>query len=235
MSFKTFLHNTWRVSVYNTKIIFGNKFLYALLISVAVFIAFSLIYIFDSSSVSLDAVYNLLRVPALLLLIYPTLMGIQNDADSRTLEIIFGIPDYRYKVWLVRLVMVFVVTMLLLIPLAWLLHWAIISFNIFTMVLQLMPLMLFAGSLGFALSAIVKNGMGAAVLYIILGVALMIVFQENGSTFWNIFLNPYENSSMNAVLWEEMLLKNRIFLLSGSIIFVLVGLLQLQRREKFLG
>lgn len=222
--------------MYNTKIIFGNKFLYALLISVVVFVIFSLIYIFDSSSVSLDAVYDLLRVPALLLLIYPTLMGIQNDADSRTLEIIFGIPDYRFKVWLARLLMVFVISFLLLIPLAMLLHWAIISFNIALMVLQLMPLMLFAGSLGFGLSAVVKNGMGAAVIYIILGVALMIIFESNGDTFWNIFLNPYEQSgNINPIIWEEMLLKNRIFMLAASVIFVLVGMLSLQKREKYLG
>ncbi len=236
MNIKTTLHNVGRVFAYNTKIIFGNRFFYALLISVGVFIAFSLIYIFDSSNVRLEDIYSLLRIPALLLLIYPTLMGIQNDADSRTLEIIFGIPDYRFKVWLVRLVMIFIITFLLLIPLAALLHWAIISFRILPMVFQLMPLMLFAGTLGFALSSIVKNGMGAAVLYIILGVVLMIVFENNSDTFWNIFLNPYDDTStLNAIVREEMLMKNRIFLLSASVIFVLVGLFQLQRREKFLG
>ncbi len=78
--------------------------------------------------------------------------------------------------------------------------------------------------------------MGAAVLYIILGVVLMIVFENNSDTFWNIFLNPYDDTStLNAIVREEMLLKNRIFLLSASVIFVLVGLFQLQRREKFLG
>ncbi len=46
--------------------------------------------------------------PCVLLVFYPAVFGIQNDEDSRILEILFGIPDYKYKVWGVRLLMIYV-------------------------------------------------------------------------------------------------------------------------------
>ena len=42
---------------------------------------------------------QILMFPSMLLIFYPAVFGIQNDEDSRILEILFGIPDYKYKVW----------------------------------------------------------------------------------------------------------------------------------------
>lgn len=33
---------------------------------------------------------------------YPAIFGMQNDVDNRILEILFGIPDYKCKVWCVE-------------------------------------------------------------------------------------------------------------------------------------
>lgn len=233
---KNTLHNIGRLSIYNMKIIFGNMFVYFLLGAIGIFLLITGIYIFDAENVGEADMYNILIVPGILILFYPSVFGIQNDSDSRTLEIIFAIPDYRFKVWLVRLAMVFVLTFLFLIPLVIAMNVAILSFPVLPMVLSLMPLMLFVGVFGFSLSTIIKNGMGAAAILIILGVVLMIVFEGNGLISWNIFLNPYhEHSRLNQVVWEEMLLKNRIFLLAASVVFLLLGLFNLQKREKFLG
>ena len=38
----------------------------------------------------------------MLIMFYPIVYNIQNDKDTRMLEIIFGVPDYRYKVYLLR-------------------------------------------------------------------------------------------------------------------------------------
>ncbi len=65
----------------------------------------------------IEDIYGLLAFPAILLVFFPSVFGIQSDADQRTLEIIFGIPDYRYKVWLVRYLMILVLVFLLLFPL----------------------------------------------------------------------------------------------------------------------
>ncbi|NQU81700.1 MAG: hypothetical protein HQ543_09300 [Bacteroidetes bacterium] len=54
-------------------------------------------------------------------------------------------------------------------------------------------------------------------------------------TMWNIFLNPFNlPRDMNELIWHNIALKNRIFLVVGSILFLLFGLFNLQKREKFI-
>jgi hypothetical protein len=38
---------------------------------------------------------------------------------------------------------------------------------------------------------------------------------------------------MHPMLWQDTLIKSRIFLLVGGIVFLMIGLLNLQKREKF--
>lgn len=234
----TVLKRTLRMSWFNMKIVFGNKFVYFVLASFLFFLFVAGMYIFDTNRVAVEHIYGILLFPGILLLFYPTVFGIQNDADARTLEIIFGIPDYRYKVWLFRIIISFILTFLLLIPMTWIATLAIINFSVIRMVLSLMPSLLITGALGFFLSTLIRNGNGTAVVMVIIGVVFLILGANDvlESSQWNIFLNPYNApSSMNEILWNEIVMKNRIFLLSATIVFILLGLLNLQRREKFLG
>jgi len=140
------------------KIIFGGKFIYFILAAFIFFLIFGTIIALDESELDIGEIYGLLGFPSILLVFYPSVFGIQSDADQRTLEIIFGIPDYRYKVWLVRYAMILVIVFLLLIPFAVLGHWALISFPLFRMIMQLMSLVVFVSAMGFCISTLVKNG-----------------------------------------------------------------------------
>jgi hypothetical protein len=62
----------------------------------------------NRAEINEGSIYGLLLFPCLLLIFYPVVFGIQNDEDNRILEIIFGIPNYRYKVWGVRMLMIYV-------------------------------------------------------------------------------------------------------------------------------
>ena len=56
-----------------------------------------------------------------------------------------------------------------------------------------------------------------------------------GRSFWNVFHNPYDlPRRMNEVVWHAVTVKNRIFLVTGGTLFLLAGLLNLQKREKFI-
>jgi hypothetical protein len=199
------------------------------------FILLSVSLVFNSPGYDSSSVYGILFFPGILLVFYPTVFGIQSDADTRILEILFGIPDYRYKVWLVRLCMIFLLTWAFLYLFCWVGYYGLTPFPVFEMSWQLMFPVCFLGCLAFLVSTIIKNGNGTAVVMIIIGVFLMILSNTLDRTQWNVFHNPYSiPRQMNEVIWAQISQKNRLFLSISSIIFLLGGLTNLQKREKFL-
>ncbi len=234
-SFRSPIQNIVSLARYNMKIIFGGKFIYFILAAFIFFLVFGTIIALESSDMYIDEIYGLLAFPAILLVFFPSVFGIQSDADQRTLEIIFGIPDYRYKVWLVRYLMILLLVFLLLFPFAGLAYYALLSFPVMKMILQLMVLVLFVSALGFCISTIVRNGNATAVIMVILGLFLLILADELDESKWNIFLNPFATPrDLNEIVWMEIIRQNRIFMGIGSVVLILLGLLNLQKREKFL-
>jgi len=219
---------------YNLKIIFANKFIYFLLAAVLFFIGVTLITLFSNNIPAESTVYGLLLFPGILLVFYPTTFGIQNDQDSGMLEIIFGIPNYRYKVWLVRLLQIYVVVFIILLMLCALSSVSIIRIHIFDMVVQLMFPIFFIGSMGFMFSTIVKNGNGAAVTMVIILTILFILEEPLHETKFNIFLNPFDiPENVNETIWRSTSFYNRLILIVAAILGNLYGLFNLQKREKF--
>lgn len=224
-----------KMASYNLKIIFAGRFIWFVLAALLIFILLSINVVFNFPSYDSSSVYGMLLFPGLLLVFYPTVFGIQSDADTRILEILFGIPDYRYKVWLVRLGMIFLLTWFFLYLFCWVGYFGLLPFPVFEMSWQLMFPVCFLGCLAFLVSTIVKNGNGTAVVMIIIGVFLMILADALDRTQWNVFHNPYSiPDKMNEMIWSQISQKNRLFLSIMSIIFLLWGLMNLQRREKFL-
>jgi hypothetical protein len=94
---------------------------------------------------------------------------------------------------------------------------------------------LFLGLMAFMLSTVVRNGNGTAVLMIIFGLFFLILFDALRKSQWNVFLNPYDPTwDVSDTTWAIIMLKNRIILITGSIIFLLAALFNLQKREKFM-
>lgn len=233
--FKNIQINLVKLARYNIRIVFGGKFIYFIVAAVLFFLAIGAIMAFDSDYILQYEIYDLLIFPTILLVFYPSAFGIQNDADQRTLEILFGIPDYRYKVWLVRLIMVQFIVFIALFPLAYIAHYTLVSVPITKMVLHLMVLAIFTSSLGFCVSTLVKNGNATAVIMVILGLVFLILTDEIWTSKWNLFLNPfYSPGDMNEIMWLETIRQNRIIMAIASVVLLLVGLLNLQNREKFL-
>ncbi|MBN1482033.1 hypothetical protein EH223_06910 [candidate division KSB1 bacterium] len=225
----------WKMIRYNLKIVFANKFIYFMLTAVAIFLLITVINLFDpDSNPNVALVYYWLMVPGILLIFYPAVFGIQNDADSRMLEILFGIPNYRYKVWLVRLAVIYVIVFLMLFILAFLSSLALVSFNVFYMVYELMYPIFFLGCLSFMFSTVVRNGYGTAVFLVIIGLVFWILSGALMESQWNLFLNPFHvPQNVSEMVWEDLLVKNRIYQLVGIAVFILIGLLNMQKREKF--
>ena len=220
---------------YNLKVIFGGKFPYFLLAAGVVFLLFTLLNLASSRSESLQAFY-LLLMPGLLLIFYPTAFGIQNDVNARMIEILFGIPNYRYKVWLFRFVLINIVVFFILFLLAALFDLTLEQVDVLSLSLHLMAPILFVGSLAFCLSTITRNGNGTAVVLIIILMGFWMLQGQLGDTEVNVFLNPFDMpEDTNVSVWADIIVKSRLYLATGSIVAILWGLFNLQRREKFIG
>lgn len=223
-----------RMIRYNLKIIFANRFIWFLLSAFAFFAFISIQSVLNGENIVDGTIYNLLIFPGMLLIFYPSAFGIQNDDDSRMLEILFGIPNYRYKVWLVRLIMIYVLIFIIINLFAAIASILLYKVNIIEMSYQLMYPIVFMGSMAFMFSTVIKNGNGTAVVMVLLGVALIILSEAVERTQWNVFLNPFEiPNNMNQMIWQGIIFKNRIFLGVSMLVFILYGLYNLQKREKF--
>ena len=241
---KKYIGLTYKVIQYNLKIIFVGKFFWFLLASFAFFAFFMFNIAWNRGEINEAAIYNMLLFPCLLLIFYPVVFGIQNDEDNRILEIIFGIPNYRFKVWGLRMLMVYVANYFILIIFAYVARILLYPINIAEMAAQLIFPMLFFGNLAFMFSTITRSGNGTAVIMIILGLFLFIFMNTGGSggqsvgfsnTFWNIFLNPFNTpTNIHPIIWYNTIVKSRIFLIVGGGVFLMIGLLNLQKRERFM-
>jgi hypothetical protein len=220
---------------YNLKIIFANKFIWFLAGSVLIYLGISVIYVFDNDLSRMEDLYGMFIFCGALLIFYPCVFGIQNDQDARTIEILFGIPNYRYKVWLVRLILVFAIAALIMLLFTFLSSVLIVKFGFVGVTLQVMIPVIFLGMMAFVLSTVIRNGNGTAVVMIIIGIIFMIMQEPLRKSQWNIFLNPFRPAyDINETTWALITMKNRLILSIGTVIFLLAGLLNLQKREKFM-
>jgi hypothetical protein len=225
----------YKMIIYNLKIIFANRFIWFLAGSVVFYLGLSVIYAITNDISRAEDLYGVFIFSGILLVFYPTVFGIQNDQDARTIEILFGIPNYRYKVWLVRVFLIFVIAFLIMLFFTALSSFLIVNFRFVKMTFQVMAPVMFLGMMAFMLSTLIRNGNGTAVVMIIFGIFFMILQDSFQRSQWNVFLNPYHLPyNINETTWALITLKNRIILVSGIILFLLAALLNLQKREKFM-
>jgi len=192
------------------------------------------IAIFDDPDFNEAVIYGFLVFPGLLLIFYPMAYGIQNDDDSKMLETIFGIPNYRYKVWLVRFVLAVGVAFVILLVLGSIANFTLYRFNLLPMVGQVLFPILFLSSLAFMLSTLIKNGNGTAIVIVIVSFIFFVFAEPLEYNVYNVFLNPFsEPREMSEFIWHSIIFKNRIYLIVASVLCLLYGMFNLQFREKF--
>ncbi len=231
---KSYLLLLYRLTIYNVKVIFGNKFVYFVVAAFLFFAFIILLTIFDDAEFDEAVIYGFLVFPGLLLIFYPIAYGIQNDDDSKMLETIFGIPNYRYKVWLVRFVLTIGIATVILFVLGNIANLTLYQFSIVPMISQVLFPIAFLSSLGFMLSTLIKNGNGTAIVLVIISFIFFLFAEPLEYSVYNIFLNPFsEPTKMSEFIWLTIVYKNRMYLIILSILCLLYGMFNLQFREKF--
>ena len=225
----------WRLARYNVKIIFSGKFPQFLGGALAFYLIIGAIIVLNTdTNPNEGSVYTLLMIPGLLLIFYPITFGLQNDIENRMIEILFGIPNYRFSVWLVRIALVFGVALAILAALSALSTVLLTPVPVLAMTFQLAFPVVFLGTTAFLVTTFVPSGSGASVVMVILGVAALVLLHNHPR--WNPFLNPFVlPDTANEAAWREIVTFNRIALAGGTALALMGALLNLQKRERFLG
>lgn len=231
---KSFLLLLYRLVTYNVKVIFGNKFIYFVLAAFLFFAFIITITVLEDPDFDEAVIYGFLVFPGLLLIFYPMAYGIQNDDDSKMLETIFGIPNYRYKVWLVRFILTVGIAAILLLVLGSIANLTLHRFSILPMIGQVLFPITFLSSLAFMVSTLIKNGNGTAIVMVIVAFVFFVFAEPLRYSVYNVFLNPFsEPHEMSEFVWLTITYKNRLYLMILSVLCLLYGMFNLQSREKF--
>ena len=220
---------------YNANNVFVGKFIYFILLAVTVFLTVIVIYTLDTS-VPPDAenVFYFLIVPGILLVFYPSAYGIDTDMSTRMIETLFGIPDYRYKIWLARNFTQYIVIAVLLSLLTVFCRLAIADFSVSAMLFHILFPIVFIGSLSFMMSTVTRNGNGTAAVMVVIILFFFIVSEPLEGSRWDLFHNPFAKvEAFQAIIQQETTFYNRMYISIGVILSQMFGLLRMQKREKF--
>lgn len=220
---------------YNAGSVFAGKFIYFIFFSIVVFLTVIVIYTLDTSNPpSAESIYYFLLVPGILLIFYPSTYAVDGEINSRMIETIFGIPDYRYKVFLARNLTQYTVVIALLLGLAFFCQIALADFPFVPMMFHVMFPIVFIGSCSFMVATLTRSGNGTAAIMVVIILVFFMIQEPIYESRWNLFLNPFHQvQEFELVIWRETTLYNRIYIAIGAVLALMFGLLRMQKREKF--
>lgn len=229
------IHSIAAFTRYSANQVFAGKFIYFLLLALLTFCIVVIVHtVQEEVPPNAQTIYYFLLVPGVLLAFYPSAYCVQSDVDGRMLETLFGIPNYGYKVWLARHLVQHLVIAVLLLLLAILCEAALADFSVAAMVIHLMFPIAFLSSVGFMLATTIRNGNGAAAVLLITALICWVLTEATGGTRWDLYINPFEQvDGYENLALEAAVFYNRVYLIVGAVVATLLGLLRLQKREKF--
>jgi hypothetical protein len=228
--------NVWTFFRYNAANVFSGRAVYFMILASAVFLAVVILNLVGrEAAFTSQKIYDLLLIPGILLVFYPAVFAIQNDKDAGMIETLFGIPDYRYKVWLTRYFTLYLMVAALLFVLAVFCRLGLADFPLGKMVLQLMVPVIFLGSLAFFTASQTGSGLGTAVIMVVIILFFWLFRGSIGNSSWYLFHNPFTGvDQIRTVILLKTTIANRLYFISGSLFLTMLALLRLQKREKFI-
>ncbi len=228
--------NVWTFFRYNTANVFSGRAVYFMILASAVFLAVVILNLVGrEAAFTSQKIYDLLLIPGILLVFYPAVFAIQNDKDAGMIETLFGIPDYRYKVWLTRYFTLYLMVAALLFVLAIFCRVGLADFPLGKMVLQLMVPVVFLGSLAFFTASQTGSGLGTAVIMVVIILFFWLFRGSLEGSSWYLFHNPFTSTDqIRTVILIKTTIANRLYFISGSLFLTMLALLRLQKREKFI-
>jgi len=230
------IFNLWTFFRYNAANVFSGRAVYFMILASAVFLVVVILNLVSrEATFTSQKTYDLLLIPGILLVFYPAVFAIQNDKDAGMIETLFGIPDYRYKVWLTRYLTLYLMVAVFLFVLAIFCRVGLADFPLAKMVLQLMVPVIFIGSLAFFAASQTGSGLATAVIMVVVILFFWLFRGSLGNSSWYLFHNPFAGlDQIRTTVLVKTTIANRLYFISGSLFLTMLALLRLQKREKFI-
>jgi len=220
---------------YNAANVFAGRAILFMILASSVFLAVVVLNLLSrSAAFSGQKIFDLLLVPGILLVFYPAVFALQNDKDAGMIENLFGIPDYRYKIWLARYFTLYVLVAALLFLLGVFCRVGLASFPLGKMMLELMVPVVFVGSLSFFVASRTGSGLATAVIMVVVLLLFWLFRISLADSPWYLFHNPFTaGNEVKTMLLARTTIANRLYFISASIFLTMLALLRLQKREKY--
>jgi hypothetical protein len=237
------LSNRHLVNIYqnirlNEKFIFSQKFLYFFFGVLLYFLIFCITnYLSESGErISEESIYLwFLCIPGIALVFYPSMTLVLSETENRTIETIFSTAGSKYKVWLMRICVLYLYVALIIFLLSFLSFMFISDFEFFGYFFHSLFPPILISSLIILLSVMLRSSNASGLLSLIIIIFLLLTYRPLSSTSFNIFLNPYiKPQNVDYYSWRSIILYNRIGILIISGFFLYYSIYKLNKREKYI-
>ena len=237
LTWGTLLTSTATLCRLSGRIVFHHKLLF---MAAGVTVYYGILYALavfrpDEGFTAGRALYVLVEIPGAVLAIYLTMDLVAGERDHRTLETLFSTSMSHYGIWAMRMVTVYVVLLVTLLAMsaaAYLLFaefpFALGGLNAFAPAFLLV-------NLTFFFSVLCKSSNTAAMLSLGAIIGVLLSAEQLRETYYFLFLNPFELPlGIDAMVWAEIVLINRVGLLAGGGLLLFLGLRRMAQRERLL-
>jgi len=222
----------------NTKVLFSNKFLYFL---IGIFLYFGVVctinYFTDPGDyIKGEHIYiAVLLVPMIILTVFLSALIVPSEIESNTIESLFSVSGSIYKVWIIKIVVMYISLSLLLLILEILSYFMIADFPILkNFVMSLFPLYFIGGMTFFFASKYRSTGVAGIISGIVLLIFMFLAEPLEHSRFF-LYLNPMITPrDINNYVWTRTVIENRIGMVIFGSFFYYLGLSRLKFKEKYI-
>lgn len=222
----------------NVKLLFSNRFFYFIL---GIILYFGIVTFINYLTEPGDQIVGenvyiaIIVLPFLVLTVFLSSFILPSEMENNTIESLFSISGSIYKVWLIKIAVMYVALSLLILFLEILTYFMITDFKILNTYFQSLFPLYFTGGMTFYFAVRFRSNAVGAILSGIVLLMFLFLSEPLYQTKFYLYLNPMENPrNINGYVWSRTIIENRIgMVLFGSILYYL-GLSKVKFREKFI-
>ncbi|RKY89562.1 hypothetical protein DRQ09_01135 [candidate division KSB1 bacterium] len=234
---KEILQASKKLIWYNVKILFSHKFFY---FSGAAFLYFIITcvinYFSKGDHLSGPAVMPvLLQIPSVILIIFLSMEIVSYERENKTIESVFTVSGSIYKVWLIKLGVMYLVILSIMFIMDILSFFFVADFPVGGMLFHSFVPLLLIGNMTFYFSVRLRSGNAAGMITVIIVLFFLFLSEPLQNSRFFLFLNPYAKPrDLEIVIWERIVFQNRIGIIAISSLFLYLGLTATKKRERLL-